>query len=190
MEGMIVGSLFHVLMPSALGTFGIVWQETEKGWKVYSVLLPDDQNSVGNLARSAFAHSSHHTCPSITELGERIQSFLGGEAVDFGLDVIALEKCSEFQRRVLLAVHKIPRGWVSTYGRIAGSAEVLGGARAVGGALARNPFPIIIPCHRVIRSDGELGGFGGGLRMKQTLLELEGIEFSRSRRVPANRIQY
>jgi methylated-DNA-[protein]-cysteine S-methyltransferase len=185
-----VGSPFHVLLSSALGTFGIIWQETENGPKAYSVLLPDDQSPVENLVQIAFADSSHQTCPAITELGERIQSFLAGEAVDFGLDVIALEKCSEFQKRVLLAVHKIPRGWVSTYGRIATSLEVPGGARAVGRALARNPFPIIIPCHRVIRSGGELGGFGGGPRMKQTLLELEGIEFSRSTRVLTNRIHY
>ena len=185
-----MGSPFHVLLSSALGTFGIIWQETEKGPKVYSVLLPDDQSSVENLAQIAFADSSHQTCPSIIELGEQIRSFLAGEVVDFGLDVIALERCSEFQKRVLLAVHEIPRGWVSTYGRIARSSEVPGGARAVGGALSRNPFPIVIPCHRVIRSDGELGGFGGGLRMKRTLLELEGIEFSRSVKVPRNRIHY
>jgi O-6-methylguanine DNA methyltransferase len=183
-----VRSLFHVLLSSALGTVGIIWQETEKGPKVHLVLLPDDRSSAENLVQIAFADSSHRTCPTIAELGERIQSFLAGEAVDFGLDAITLEKCSAFQKKVLLAVHRIPRGRVSTYGRIARSAEVPTGARAVGGALSRNPFPIIIPCHRVIRSDGGLGGFGGGLRMKQTLLELEGIEFSRSTRVLTDRI--
>ena len=185
-----MGFPFHVLLSSAFGMFGIIWQETEKGPKAYRVLLPDDQASVENLVQIAFADSSRLSCPTITELGERIQSFLVGEAVDFGLDVIALENCSEFQKRVLLAVHKIPRGWVSTYGRIARSLEVPGGARAVGRALSRNPFPIIIPCHRAIRSNCELGGFRGGLRMKQTLLELEGIEFSRSVKVLANRIHY
>jgi methylated-DNA-[protein]-cysteine S-methyltransferase len=190
MGGIVMGTPFHVLLSSALGTFGIIWQETEKGPKAYRVLLPDDQSSVENLVQIPFADSSHLSCPVIAELGERIQSFLAGEAVDFGLDVIALEKCSEFQKRVLLAVYKIPRGWVSTYGRIAGSLEVPGGARAVGRALSCNPFPIIVPCHRVIRSNGELGGFGGGLRMKQTLLELEGMEFSGSVKVPTDRIHY
>jgi len=52
------------------------------------------------------------------------------------------------------------------------------GARAVGNALANNPFPLVIPCHRVIKSDGGLGGFGGGLQMKKYLLENEGINFS------------
>jgi methylated-DNA-[protein]-cysteine S-methyltransferase len=50
-------------------------------------------------------------------------------------------------------------------------------ARAVGTALATNPFPIVIPCHRVIRSDGTLGGYGGGLEMKRKLLEMEGVAF-------------
>ena len=176
-------SPFYMLFPSALGTFAIVWQETEKGPKAYQILLPHEQSSVEYLVQIAFANSSRLSCPTIAELGERIQSFLEGEAVDFGLDVIALERCSGFQEIVLLAVHKIPRGWVSTYGRIAISLQVKGGARAVGGALSRNPFPIIIPCHRIIKSNGEPGGFWGGLRMKRTLLELEGIEFSQTGKV-------
>jgi len=69
-------------------------------------------------------------------------------------------------------------GYVSTYSRIAKSIGVPKGARAVGNALANNPFPLIIPCHRVIRSDGRLGGFGGGLEMKKKLLENEGIFLS------------
>ena len=60
-----------------------------------------------------------------------------------------------------------------------------GAARAVGTALANNPFPIIIPCHRVVRADGSLGGFGGGLAMKKELLTKEGISLDRNRRVPA-----
>jgi methylated-DNA-[protein]-cysteine S-methyltransferase len=185
-----MASPFHVLQPSAVGTFAIVWQETDRGPRVCQIFLPDEQTSVENLVQLAFADSSHLSCPTIAELGERIQSFLAGEAVDFGLDVVALENCSEFQKRVLLAVYEISRGWVSTYGRIAKSLGVPGGARAVGKALSCNPFPIIIPCHRIIWSNGELGGFGGGLRMKQALLELEGIEFSQRGNVLANRIHY
>ena len=188
--GTITGFYFYMLLSYVFGMFAIVWQDTHRGPRVCRIFLPEEQTSVEDLVQVAFANSSRLSCPAINELGERIQSFLEGEAVDFGLDVIALEKCSEFQGKVLLAVHKIPRGWVSTYGRIARSLQVPGGARAVGRALSCNPFPIIIPCHRVIKSNGELGGFGGGLKMKQTLLELEGIEFSRRGNVLANRIHY
>jgi len=64
------------------------------------------------------------------------------------------------------------------------------GARVVGNALARNPFPIIIPCHRAIKTNGELGGFQGGLDMKRALLELEGIEVSDKGKVITDRIYY
>jgi methylated-DNA-[protein]-cysteine S-methyltransferase len=79
---------------------------------------------------------------------------------------------------------------VSTYGRIAKILGTPDGARTVGNVLSRNPFPIVIPCHRAIRSNGQLGGFQGGLEMKQVLLRFEGIEFSRSGRVLTKRIYY
>lgn len=90
---------------------------------------------------------------------------------------------SRFQERVLRMESRIPRGMVSTYARIAIKLHCPGAARAVGGALAHNPFPVIIPCHRVVRSDGSPGGYAGGADMKKQLLELEGIEFDRHGRV-------
>jgi len=132
----------------------------------------------------AFVGASPRSCRGIAELGGRIQKFLQGEVVDFPLDAIALERCSAFQKRVLLAEHRIPRGWVSTYGRIARELGVSGGARAIGRALSHNPFPIIISCHRAIRTDGHLGGFRGGLPMKRALLKMEGIVFDERGRVP------
>ena len=182
--------LHYVLLPSPFGTFGVVWRETEKGPKVYQILLPNHQTPLEEVVQASYAGVSNLTCSTIGELGERIQSFLEGEAVDFELDMIALERCSEFQRRVLLAEHAIPRGWVSTYGRIARHSGVKGGARAVGRALARNPFPIVIPCHRAIRSNGELGGYQGGLEMKRALLEGEGIEFTQGGKVLMRRVYY
>ena len=70
-----------------------------------------------------------------------------------------------------------------TYGGLAAAVGVPGGARAVGNVMAGNPFPLVIPCHRVIRSDGSLGGFGGGLPMKRALLEMEGVAFDGHDRV-------
>jgi len=119
-----------------------------------------------------------------------MRRFLAGEPVALPLDLLALGDCSPFQRRVLLAEYQIPRGWVSTYGLIARHLGVPGGARAVGGALARNPFPIIIPCHRAIASDGSLGGYQGGLAMKRSLLEMEGMQFGPNGRIVAQRLHY
>jgi methylated-DNA-[protein]-cysteine S-methyltransferase len=130
------------------------------------------------------------SCESILELGERVRSFLSGEPVKFKLDIVAFEICSTFQRRVLLAEYEIPRGWISTYGRISKNLGIMKGARAVGRMLSRNPFPIIIPCHRAVRSNGELGGFQGGLRMKRALLEHEGVSVSNEGKVLTTRIYY
>jgi methylated-DNA-[protein]-cysteine S-methyltransferase len=126
----------------------------------------------------------------IARLAETIQRFVAGEAVGFDLSNVALDRCSDLQARVLRAEHRLPRGWVSTYGRVANHLGIPGGARAVGQALARNPFPIIIPCHRAIGAKGRLGGFQGGAAMKRELLELEGVGFSSSGRVLTHRVYY
>ena len=88
------------------------------------------------------------------------------------------------------AEHAIPRGSVSTYGLIAAHVGVPGGARAVGNALASNPFPLIVPCHRAIRSDLHIGGFQSGTEMKRALLEKEGIIFDEAGRVICKRLHY
>jgi methylated-DNA-[protein]-cysteine S-methyltransferase len=118
----------------------------------------------------------------------KIEAFLGGDAVAFSIDGLDFEGCGEFERRVLLADFEIPRGRVMTYGGLAEKVGVPGGARAVGNVMAGNPFPLVIPCHRVIRSDGTLGGFGGGLPMKRALLEMEGVAFDRRGRVLSGHI--
>jgi len=185
-----LNSCFYVLLPSAFGTVGMVWQETDQGPRVQRLFLPSTQTPTEELVQASFAYARCLSCPAIAELGARLQGFLAGEAVEFALDIIALDKCSAFQQRVLRAEHQIPRGCVSTYQRIARHLGLLNGARAVGGALARNPFPIIIPCHRAISAHGELGGFQGGPQMKRALLELEGIEFSPAGKVLTSRIYY
>ena len=181
---------FYTLLSSSFGTLGIVWAETERGPMAHRVFLPNAGTPAEKLIQMNFTDVRPLSCPIVRELGERIQRFLEGEAVDYKLDRIALERCSEFQKRVLLAEYEIPRGWVSTYGRIARSLGIPNGARAVGGALSGNPFPIIIPCHRAIRSNGELGGFQGGLRMKRALLEREGIEFSGEGKVLTDKVYH
>jgi len=183
-------SLHYELVPSAFGMLGIVWRQLEEKPRVYRIFLPNEEIPIDNVLRRTFAYARPLSCPAVAELGRRIQAFLDGESVEFELNIVALEHCSEFQRKVLVAEHQVPRGWTSTYGRIARSLGIPAGARAVGRALSRNPFPIVVPCHRAIRSNGELGGFQGGLRMKRALLELEGVEFSPMGKVVTNRIHH
>jgi methylated-DNA-[protein]-cysteine S-methyltransferase len=156
----------------------MAWIRANEKERVCRVFLPNGCIPVEELIRKTFPHSKNLTSGLIEELGGQIDGFLRGEPIVFALDTIRLDQCTRFQREVLLAEHRIPRGWVSTYGRIAHHLGVPGGARAVGRALSSNPFPIIIPCHRAIRSTGQVGGFQGRPKMKRTLLELEGIRFS------------
>ena len=177
-------------VPSAFGTIRIVWGETRSGPKVHRIFLPNDQTRGDTTDRETRTGSRQASCSAIDELAEQIRRYLNGEVIEFDLSLVTLEVCSEFQRRVLIAEFDIPRGWISTYGRIAKHLGTPKGARAVGRALACNPFPIIVPCHRAIMSDGDLGGFGGGIEMKKALLELEGIEISQKGKVITSNIYY
>ncbi|MFH1861856.1 MAG: methylated-DNA--[protein]-cysteine S-methyltransferase [bacterium] len=80
---------------------------------------------------------------------------------------------SPFQQKVWSALHVIPHGKTYSYGEIAAQVGSPKAARAVGSACGANPIPLLVPCHRVITSDGRLGGYGGGLHIKRKLLDLE-----------------
>ena len=107
-------------------------------------------------------------------IGDLLRYF-AGERVDLGRHPVDLSEHPPFRRRALLAAREIPYGEVRPYAWVAAGAGKPGAARAAGQAMARNPLPLVVPCHRVVGSGGGLGGFGGGLDMKRRLLELEGI---------------
>ena len=90
---------------------------------------------------------------------------------------LSFENVSSFNRKALEVTMKVPRGKVTSYGEIAKKLGNTKAARAVGRAEAKNPFPLLIPCHRVIKSTLDLGEYGGGKEVKRMLLEREGIVF-------------
>src|SRR5690349_18318559 len=152
-----------------LGRCAVRW--TAKG--IASVRLPstrteelpriDDGVAVPTMVRAAI---------------DAIRRLLAGEAVDLGFVVLDDREVDAFRRQVYAATRAIPAGSTATYGEIARS---IGrpdpqAARDVGGALASNPTPIIVPCHRVVGANGKLTGFSapGGLATKRRMLELEG----------------
>ncbi len=110
--------------------------------------------------------------PIVTQLRE----YFSGARLSFEASV-DLSRLTAFQRSVLEAICGIPAGTVWTYRQVAQAIGKPRAGRAVGQALAHNPMPIIIPCHRVVASDGSLGGYsgGGGLNSKRLLLRLEGV---------------
>lgn len=108
------------------------------------------------------------------DLPQRLQRYFNGERVDF-CDRLDLSGATSFQQKVWEIAQSIPYGQTKSYGWVADQLGKPKAMRAVGQALGRNPLPIIIPCHRVVRSDGGLGGFRGGLDMKKRLLRLEKV---------------
>jgi methylated-DNA-[protein]-cysteine S-methyltransferase len=126
-------------------------------------------------AISALGTNVHKAVPSqiyFKDLINRLQEYFTGQRVDFS-DKLDLSQGTAFQRSVWKATRQIPRGQTRSYSQIARQIGKPGAARAVGQALGKNPLPVFIPCHRVVKSDGSLGGFTGGLAMKRRLLSLE-----------------
>ncbi len=108
----------------------------------------------------------------LKDLIEHFQAYFNGDKIDFIYE-FDLSGATPFQRQVWEVTRLIPYGATRSYKWIAEQMGKSGASRAVGQALAKNPLPILIPCHRVVNIDGRLGGFSGGLEMKRRLLRLE-----------------
>jgi methylated-DNA-[protein]-cysteine S-methyltransferase len=162
------------LFETAIGTCGIAW--SERG--VIGVQLPDD-DSPTTLAklRRRFPQMDRATAPVDVLLAiGRIVALLRGERVDLTPVRLDLDIVPEFDREVYVAARQIPPGATRTYGEIAKQIGSPHAARDVGVALARNPFAIVVPCHRVVQANGKTGGFSapGGVKTKLKLLAIEG----------------
>ena len=175
---------------SPFGPIALFWEDHQGKSKIRQILLSRPGLPAPQVVHKTFPGMKSSTCLEIEELADQIGAFLEGEDICFSLEGTRLDLCSMFQQEVLRAEHGIPRGSISTYQRIARHLNRPSGARAVGMALARNPFPIIIPCHRAIRADGQLGGYQGGLVMKRKLLEMEGITLDDSGYVTTRKYFY
>lgn len=116
--------------------------------------------------------------PAVAEFIQAIESYFRGEDVGAVLaeNLLGCINATDFEKAVLGEVARIPRGETASYGEVAVRAGYPRAARAVGNVMHSNPFPIIIPCHRVIKSDGNLGGYGGEEQIKAWLLRFEGFE--------------
>ena len=110
--------------------------------------------------------------PVLKETASQLDEYFAGERTEFELPM-ELDGTA-FQREVWAELSRIPYGETISYGELARRVGRPNGPRAVGQANGRSPIPIIVPCHRVLASNG-IGGYGGGLRVKRALLELEGV---------------
>ncbi|MFC8871659.1 methylated-DNA--[protein]-cysteine S-methyltransferase [Streptomyces sp. NPDC057148] len=113
--------------------------------------------------------------PLLTEAIRQVDAYFAGRRRDFDLP-LDWSLISGFNREVLRALASgVPYGSVVGYGDLAGRVGQPGAAQAVGTAMGANPLPVVVPCHRVVGSDGGIGGFGGGVDTKRQLLALEGV---------------
>ena len=149
------------VVESDLGLFVVAGTTTH----VTSVSLP----TVGHVPSSSASSSA-----PVHEGARQLESFLAGSRRTFSLPLET--SGTPFQRSVWHAMARIPWGETWSYGQLADAIGRPASARPVGQAVARNPLPLIWPCHRVVASDG-LGGYGGGLDLKVALLAREGVEF-------------
>ena len=162
-----------IIHSTPFGPVALVWSLFNAHPFIVRVILSRPSFSAYAEVLRLFPMAELSSCAEIDTAGIDIRAFLDGHNVEFDLGIAHLDSCSLFQQEVLRADYGIPRGCVSTYRVIAAQIGRPGAARAVGNALAANPFPIIVPCHRVIRSDMSIGGYQGGPDMKLKLLEAE-----------------
>lgn len=124
-----------------------------------------------------------------TEVAKEIDQLLHGDAEAIAARPVDLSLVeSDFQRRALARLRRIPAGAVVTYQGLAGMVSAPSAQRAIGNTVASNPIAIYVPCHRVIKSDGSIGNYGGGVERKLKLLRAEGFSADQSKRVPAEAV--
>lgn len=162
----------YCVVDTEIGSFGLCW--SREGLR--RVLLPDVSRDavVARLLRVADPAEPAQLPKHLTEA---IVAYGAGEAVDFTETVLDFAGVPEFNRRVYAHVRRIGWGETTTYGEVAVQLGDPRLARAVGQAMAKNPVPLIVPCHRVLASGGRAGGFSapGGTASKLRMLALEGV---------------
>jgi methylated-DNA-[protein]-cysteine S-methyltransferase len=159
------------LMPTAWGTFGVV---CDASGRLVATFLPQARETIRRMILQRYP-SAMESRLLAEAFGRRVFAYFKGEKVDLtGVDV-TLGAVGDFRRRVLEACRRIRHGATATYADLARACGSPGAARAVGGAMASNPLPLVIPCHRILRSDGSIGGFSSpeGPSQKERMLRLE-----------------
>jgi O-6-methylguanine DNA methyltransferase len=160
--------LWHTVFKTKRGWVGILASKAG----LQAVTLPQTTqqqafDSLGEKAKQAVLSPG-----LFSDLKQRLQAYYSGKKITFP-DRLDFSDATAFQKQVWEATRLIPYGETRSYGWVARQIGKPLTTRAVGQALGRNPFLIVVPCHRVIGSDGGLGGFSGGLGIKESLLEIE-----------------
>jgi len=163
--------------------FGVAFE----GESVYATAFASTQNKVVRGLRESVRFHVSEENPKTTQFAhsvvEALKEIYDGKDVSQGFS-LAEERLPKYTKKVIDAVCKIPPGYVTTYGEVAKA--VGGGPRAVGQIMASNPFAPVCPCHRVVRADFTLGGYGGGLDVKLAFLKRERRGYNSVREIPVD----
>ncbi|WP_285508713.1 methylated-DNA--[protein]-cysteine S-methyltransferase [Actinokineospora sp. NBRC 105648] len=165
------GGSGFALFDTAIGRCGVAWGEQG----IVGVQLPE--RSVGATVARLRRYGQESVPPEVVQAAiRRIIGLLAGERDDLGDIEVDPAGIPEFDQRVYAVARAIPPGETLTYGEVAARLGLPGSAQAVGQALGRNPYPIVIPCHRVLGAGGKVGGFsaGDGAVTKLRMLGIEG----------------
>ena len=180
--------MFYQVIHVGKDKIGLVWSESEGKPKIHKIYLPDPDRNIVDRLMTDYPDLIKKQRLIPNGIDEKIAGLYEGKALKFDLSCLNWSGLSDFSVEVLKQAFKIPRGKVLTYAGLAAKAGSPGAARAAGSVMANNPFPIVIPCHRIIRAGGSIGQFGGGVRMKKELLEKEGVACSQDGKVPLHHI--
>jgi methylated-DNA-[protein]-cysteine S-methyltransferase len=165
--------LADVSYTSVQSPFGPLLAAMTKRGLVRVAFPEEDVDSVLELLARRISPRIIESPAPLEPLRRELEEYFSGARRSFGVP-LDWALIGGFGRRVLTVTHEIPYGGVLSYGEVAAGAGSPRGSRATGNALGANPIPIVIPCHRVVRTGGALGGYGGGPQRKRWLLEHEG----------------
>jgi O-6-methylguanine DNA methyltransferase len=169
------------LFDTAIGRCGLAWGEHG----ISGVQLPEmgERETRARMLQRFPAAGEAVPPPEVQRVIDRIAALLRGEVSDLSTIALDMDEVPTFHRRVYEAARAIPPGMTLSYGDVAARAGAPGAARAVGQALGRNPFPIVVPCHRVLAAGGKIGGFSaqGGIATKRRMLAIEGVQLNGTR---------
>ncbi len=168
------GELRYITFNTSMGWMGVL--DSAKG--LLRTTLPQRSAQEAHQLLGASVNYATWSPRWFAGLMERLRSYFGGHKAAFP-DRLDFSGATSFQREVWEVTRLIPYGETRSYAWVAEQIKRPGAVRAVGQALARNPLPVIVPCHRVLNIDGKLGGYTGGIEMKKQLLFLEASASSR-----------
>ena len=171
----------HIISSSPIGEIAIIWRKKPK-FQIEEIIISNPNQTASEIVKEKYESEEelhlNKKSKQLNQVLNEINKYFQEKDYKFSLSYLNMDKLKPFQRKVLEVEFKTKKGTVNTYKDIAKEVGSPKAYRAVGTALAKNPFPIIIPCHRTVKADRTIGGFSGfagGLESKKILLELDGL---------------